>query len=37
VVIVIGVHIGIERAGIDDEGDQATSARRISSMRSAMS
>jgi hypothetical protein len=37
VVPVVGVDVGIERPGVDEEGYRATSAERISSMRSEMS
>lgn len=37
VVGVITIDIGIERAGVDDQCDEATSARMISSIRSEMS
>jgi hypothetical protein len=37
VVVVVTVDIGIERAGVDDQRDEPTSARMISSIRSEMS
>jgi hypothetical protein len=37
VVLVVGVDIGIERAGVDDERYDAISLRRISSIRSETS
>ena len=36
-VLVVGVDIGVQRPGIDEESYDATSARRISSIRSEMS
>ena len=36
-VTVVGVDVGIERAGVDQEGYRFTSARRISSIRSETS
>jgi hypothetical protein len=36
-VTIVGVDVGIERAGVDQDGYLATSAARISSMRSEMS
>lgn len=37
VVPVIGVDVGVERTGVDEDSYRATSARRISSIRSEMS
>ena len=37
VMAVITVDVSIERPGIDDQGDPATSAARIASIRSEMS
>jgi hypothetical protein len=37
VVPVVGIDVGIQRPGVDDEGYRVTSAARISSMRSEMS
>jgi len=37
VVSVVRVHIGVQRPGVDDQGDPATSAARISSIRSEIS
>jgi len=37
VIAVVGVDVGVERAGVDEEGYGVTSAARISSMRSEMS
>jgi len=37
VIAVVGVDIGVERAGVDEEGYGVTSAARISSMRSETS
>ena len=37
VVAVVGIDVGVERSGVDQGGYLATSAARISSMRSEMS
>jgi hypothetical protein len=37
VVTVVGIDVGVQRTGVDDDGYRAASARRISSMRSEMS
>lgn len=37
VMAVVGVDVGVEGAGVDEEGYRVTSAARISSMRSEMS
>ena len=37
VVVVVCVDVGVERAGVDEEGYRATSSRRISSMRTETS
>ncbi len=37
VVAVVGIDVGVERSRVDEEGYRATSAARISSMRSEMS
>jgi hypothetical protein len=37
VVVVVCVDVGVERAGVDEEGYRETSSRRISSMRTETS
>jgi hypothetical protein len=37
VVVVVGVDIGVQRAGVDEEGYRVTSSRRISSIRTETS
>lgn len=34
VVAIVGVDVGVQRANVDDQGDERTSSARISSMRS---
>lgn len=37
VIVVVGIHIGIERTGVDQERYRATSSRSIASMRTETS
>ncbi len=37
VVVVVRIDVGVQRAGVDEQGYRATSARRISSIRTEMS
>jgi hypothetical protein len=37
VVVVVGIDVGVQRPGVDEDGYRVTSSRRISSMRTETS